>query len=153
MENIDAASIQDLYLKNNISLSSCEVQSVCDYLSTPNGIIEIYDNAPGCNSQQEVEDACITVNIEEGSVVQELFTFYPNPATENVKISCQSASSIPVLINIYNNTGSCVRSYRFSNNQTEHQEFDINISDLPSGIYFLRLQIGNEVVTEKLVKL
>jgi len=45
--NIDPNSISHLSIWDNNYLSSCEVQSVCNYLASPNGIIEIYDTAPG----------------------------------------------------------------------------------------------------------
>ena len=58
LENINAGTIDELQIMFNYSLSSCEVESICDYLVIPNGNIYIYNNAPGCNSQQEVEEAC-----------------------------------------------------------------------------------------------
>ena len=58
LDNIQAETIGDLIIADNSSLTTCEVNSVCSYLSSPNGTIEIHDNAPGCNSQQEVEDNC-----------------------------------------------------------------------------------------------
>jgi len=61
LNNINAASIEDLYIYNNNSLSTCEVESICDYLASPNGEVYIGNNAPGCNSQQEVEEACSVV--------------------------------------------------------------------------------------------
>ena len=64
VENIDANSISNLSIYNNIILSVCDVQSICDYLASPNGTIEIHDNASGCNSQVEVDSTCTTVSIE-----------------------------------------------------------------------------------------
>ena len=58
LDNIDANSIIDLYIIGNSFLSTCDVQSICDYLVNPYGEIEINDNTPGCNTQQEVEEAC-----------------------------------------------------------------------------------------------
>ena len=49
---------QVLIITDNENLSSCDVQSVCDYLASPNSSVSILWNAPGCNSQQEVEEAC-----------------------------------------------------------------------------------------------
>lgn len=39
----------------------CDVQSICNYLEHINGSVEIVNNAPGCNSLQEIEEACYTV--------------------------------------------------------------------------------------------
>ncbi len=58
LDNIQAESIINISIHNNSYLSTCEVFSICSYLSSPNGTIDIHDNAPGCNSQEEVEDAC-----------------------------------------------------------------------------------------------
>ncbi len=59
----------------NSSLAECNIQSICDYLASPNGAISIYDNAPGCNSQKEVEDACAQ-SVDEVSVVL-IYPFFP----------------------------------------------------------------------------
>jgi hypothetical protein len=58
IENINAESINGLRIIGNRALSNCEVQSLCDYLTSPNGIIEIYNNAPGCNNPPELAMAC-----------------------------------------------------------------------------------------------
>jgi len=58
LENINAQSITDLAIRNNPSLNDCDVQSLCDYLTSPNGIVNIYNNANGCNSPVEIASAC-----------------------------------------------------------------------------------------------
>ncbi len=66
LNNIADASITDLTITNNSSLSTCEVQSICHYLAAPNGFIQIYGNAFGCNSQEEVEEACSMYCLPQG---------------------------------------------------------------------------------------
>ena len=58
LENLAPGSIENLEIGYNTSLSNCDIQSICDYLASPNGTISIHDNAPGCNSQLEVIEAC-----------------------------------------------------------------------------------------------
>lgn len=58
LDNIDPESILHLSIYDNPLLPMCEVQSVCDYLASPNGITDIHDNAPGCNSAEEIEALC-----------------------------------------------------------------------------------------------
>ncbi len=58
LENIDASSISDITIVNNIALSLCAVQSICDYLASPNGVVDIYGNATGCNNPPEVANGC-----------------------------------------------------------------------------------------------
>jgi len=66
LDNIDTASIDELTIVYNNELSTCEIQSVCDYLVNPNAVIEIHDNAAGCNNQQEVAEACIGPCLPDG---------------------------------------------------------------------------------------
>jgi len=84
--NIDAGSIENLKIRSNDFLSACEVQSVCDYLANPGGTIEIHDNAFGCNSQIEVEEACDGVSVEKLSLVNK-FLISPNPIEITTQIA------------------------------------------------------------------
>ena len=56
--NIDANSIENIRISFNESLSICDVQSICDYLSDPAGTVDIYNNAPGCNNPGEIAETC-----------------------------------------------------------------------------------------------
>ena len=104
LDNINAASITDLHIGcQNNQLSTCEVQSVCDYLASPTGTIYISGNATGCNSQAEVEAACATVTVDEINLAENI-SVYPNPAKDILTISCQNGVTIEELI-IYNQTG------------------------------------------------
>jgi len=65
LDNIEAGTISHLSIVENQFLSTCQVQSICDYLIVYGGNGEIHDNAPSCNSQQIVEDICNGVSIDE----------------------------------------------------------------------------------------
>jgi hypothetical protein len=58
LDSIKAGSIDNLFIYSNSSLSTCEVHSVCSYLSNPRSSVNIYGNAPGCNNPPEVETGC-----------------------------------------------------------------------------------------------
>ncbi|MEZ5082579.1 MAG: hypothetical protein R2750_03905 [Bacteroidales bacterium] len=58
LENINSSSINSILIRNNPSLSNCQIQSICDYLSTLNTSIDIYANAEGCNNPSEIASAC-----------------------------------------------------------------------------------------------
>ncbi|MCF8249352.1 MAG: choice-of-anchor D domain-containing protein, partial [Saprospiraceae bacterium] len=55
LENINPSY---LYLYDNPNLSTCEVQSICDYLAVPSNYAEIYGNATNCADRPAVEAAC-----------------------------------------------------------------------------------------------
>ena len=84
----------DLRISSNELLSDCAVQSICNYLANPNGIIEIHDNATGCNSQQEVEDSCALIWVEDLIPLSSLI-IYPNPTSTTITIETPSQASFP----------------------------------------------------------
>jgi hypothetical protein len=148
LDNIDASSIAELKIYNNDSLTTCEVQSVCDYLASPNGTIEIHDNAPGCNSQAEVEAAC-EVGIDESAVSgrQPAVKISPNPSSSFLTIMANLPYS-KFQISIFNLNGQEVMSRQIA----EHKAV-IDISHLPGGVYFVRMTGENAVSIQKFIKI
>jgi hypothetical protein len=136
IENIDHNSIIDLNIYNNPLLNDCDVQSICDYLVAPNGIVEIHNNAPGCNSQEEVEAACLN-SLEEKIFNQEI-TIYPNPATSFITFNVNDCLPIDEAV-IYNHLGQKALEAVPVNNT-------VDVSTLKPGIYFLEV-ITNETRT------
>ena len=68
---------------------------------------------------------------------------YPNPTNSSTKLSGQFGFAKSLSIYLYNTTGICMKSWEFKNQQSGKQEFTLDLSNLPPGIYFLRLQAGN----------
>jgi len=141
----------DLFIGSNPSLSSCEVQSICDYIVNPNGTINIYNNAPGCNNQEEVETAC-TVGVEESSVVsrQSSVRVSPNPFSTSTTIECELNLPGTVRIIIYNQFGAQMEFIE-QNQQQDLNKIIWTPNNLPNGIYYFRLQAGEQVATGKMV--
>ncbi len=152
LDSIDAGSITNLYIWSNSSLSSCEAQSICDYLSAPNGEISIQDNSPGCNNVQEVADACDSITLINNEMVKPDLSILPNPVNRQAVLSLNIQSKISVEICICNTTGICLKKWYFQNQQTGQVEFNLDLKDLQAGIYFCSVQIGNEMVTKKIIK-
>ena len=143
LDNIDAASIDGLRIYYNNSLSTCEVQSICDYLASPGGDISIYANKTGCNSQIQVEEACATVTVEEINLAENI-SIYPNPAKDILTISCKNGATIDEVV-IYNQMGLKVFAGEFLDNT-------IDVSSLPQGLYFIHLQLGDQIKIRKIIK-
>ncbi|PLW98007.1 MAG: hypothetical protein C0591_05310, partial [Marinilabiliales bacterium] len=141
LNNISAGSIDELYIRGNPSLSSCDVQSVCDYLANPNGTISIGGNAPGCNSQLEVEDECASFvgDLEEKNAI----SMYPNPATNELFIVCSNGVQITE-INIYSQMGQKVLQVYGNTHQ-------LDVSTLPKGLYVAELITDKSKIRRKLL--
>jgi len=58
LDNIDANFIDNIIIHDNSSLFYCEVQSLCNYLASSKGTVEVRNNASGCNSSNEIANAC-----------------------------------------------------------------------------------------------
>ena len=140
--NIDASSISDLTIRNNPVLSNCDVESICDYLLSPNGTIFIQSNKSSCNSRSEIENACEAIGIQDLNFASGL-SIYPNPAKNEIIISNRNEITINEII-IYNHLGQKVLD-------GEKQKKHIDISKLDAGIYFLELVGEGFVVREKVI--
>jgi len=112
----------DLTITYNYSLTTCDVQSICNYLENPNGEIEIHDNSAGCNTQGLVEEACATVTAVEINKVEN-YSIYPNPVSDIATFSTEEITSFE----LYDIMGVLIIS-RKSNK--------VDMSNLNPGIYF-----------------
>ncbi|MDF1570281.1 MAG: T9SS type A sorting domain-containing protein [Bacteroidales bacterium] len=79
-------------------------------------------------------------------------SIYPNPATDQLKVEFTTENAMVPEIRIYDLTGKMVR--RFDEEITLDSKVfkaDLDISDLKSGIYFVKVIQGERVWSEKLL--
>lgn len=76
------------------------------------------------------------------------FALFPNPAKSLITISSTIIGSVKINYEIIDVLGKVV----LQNENTGSDKFTINVSDLNSGIYFLRIQVNYSVVVKKFVK-
>ncbi len=142
LENIDAGTIQDLSIRHNPQLSYCAVQSICDYLTAPNGTLTIEYNQTGCHNQQQVLDACESVSIRENT--QDIvISIFPNPATDKLTITSNIEFKFKSVY-IYNQLGQEVL-------HKKNNDENIDISTLGQGIYIVKLAINGLKIRQKLI--
>ncbi|MCD4695908.1 MAG: S8 family serine peptidase [Bacteroidales bacterium] len=84
----------------------------------------------------------IATNIDTYNTTEILL--YPNPAKDKIFIVCKDNIQS---VEIFNNSGQVVKKPGSNIKQIE-----INIADLPDGIYFIRIQTGNEFISKKIIK-
>lgn len=142
LENIDPVSITSLSIFDNPLLSVCDIETVCNYIILDNAVVSIENNASGCNTQQEVEDACTIINTLS-EIDASSFSIFPNPASDLLFISNKDGLFINE-INIYNQVGQKVFHL---NNPTNR----IDVSSLKRGIYIVELIAGKDVIIEKIL--
>ena len=152
LDCIDYSSINGLFIQNNPTLSVCNIKSVCDYLDN-GGIATISDNDPGCNSVGEVnsacaepvENSCIMVSVDKIELSEgDLIGVFPNPVQNNLQIKIGNLEKYKV--DIRNAHGKLISSQTFSGDS------EIDLSGLPSGIYFLEFNIQDQFSVKRIVK-
>jgi len=151
IHNVDYIG-ENLWIINNPSLSICEIEPICDYLANPNGEINICDNAAGCNSMEEVEQACQTATIEALADTEPVI-IKPNPFSTSTTIEFKLDQPGKTYIKIYNQIGQQIEERENAIDQKGKNIFFWNSHHLPPGIYYIRLETNNNVLTEKIVKL
>jgi len=144
LDNLSPNSI-DYFMTiiNNDSLSFCEAQSVCQYLADSNSNVTIYNNYLGCNSPEEVTEACL-VGYSTISDIEKDIVIYPNP-TQNKLSFISISNSNNLVVKIYNINGKMIMSDEIINNS-------IDLTILKSGLYIIEITIDNKIIRKKLFK-
>jgi hypothetical protein len=146
LDNVNSSSIAALYIMNNSSLSSCEAQCICDFLANPqHGNCEIIQNRPGCNSQEEVEAACESISLEEINP-SKAFSIYPNPTSNTITIKTFTKPELNTFLTIYNISDQQLFTCQINEKQTV-----VDVSELPQGIYFVRITDDKTVQVGKFI--
>jgi hypothetical protein len=146
LDNIVSGSIANLKIYSNTALASCEVLSICNYLASPGGTIFIENNDTGCNTQQEVEEACVWVGLEEETLAESI-SVYPNPCISTLKVALPYSPENKIHFSLLNTSGQ-----QLEYNLLKEAQSEIDISNLPSGIYILKVWSDTDVIIQKIIK-
>jgi hypothetical protein len=141
LSNINPASIESISINQNPVLAICDINSICEFLFSTNAYNSINGNAPGCNSLQEVEDACsffVPDHADNSAIL-----LYPNPATNELYIVCRNGIQLTE-VNIYNQLGQKVLQV-FGNTQ------QMDVSMLSKGLYVAELITDKSKFRRKLL--
>jgi hypothetical protein len=122
------------------------VESICNYLIAPNGEVFIWSNTVGCNSQEEVEEACEAVDVGEYNLSPVLIIF-PNPAHSNLTVKLPAQPSKNTILTLSNTSGQQLITQAITGPKT-----DIDIARLPVGIYIIKVWNDSEVMVQKIIK-
>nr|NQU90819.1 T9SS type A sorting domain-containing protein [Bacteroidota bacterium] len=153
LNNVSPGSIENLYVYYNSALSNCAVESICEYLADTTGTVSIHSNAEGCDSMGEVQEVCLYLQVsEEDNMIPFDMTISPSPVNDFATLSFDIELPGLVLIEIYNATGVRIRNWHISVNSAGQNNFVVDFSGLPVGMYCCRAQLGSDVVTLKIIK-
>jgi len=89
---------------------------------------------------------------ENGAPAQSLLNCYPNPATDAFTIELKLYQNQLTSLNLLNVYGEIVKTMEVeSSNNSENLKVNIQVGELPAGVYLVRGNIDGYFVTEKLV--
>jgi hypothetical protein len=108
-------------------------------------------NKDGCDTMifahvGEADTPCTTLINEINSPLN--YDIWPNPTTAFLETEIQNPSSNSLQISIMDISGRILNTHYF-NSDTKNE---IDVSMLPSGIYFVRLQVGEQSLVRRFVK-
>jgi hypothetical protein len=111
--------------------------------------IYIANNKQGCNNIEQIQDSCWMSVGGEFSLSEQ--TALPTPFITTTTLSYELMQPEKVSLSIYNHLGQQV--YQTQENQPQgKQQLIWNAEGFAEGIYYYRLQAGDQVATGKLVK-
>ncbi len=86
-------------------------------------------------------------NIAKNEMISKIF---PNPATNNVNIQVTLGTANDITVELYNAIGQKVAASKGNGNLGENT-INMNLGNLNSGVYFVKIKAGNAESTKKLV--
>jgi len=149
LENINSATIDSLLIRGNPSLMDCEVKSICDFLSIPENIANIETNGPKCQTPSQVLYHCELLAVDEIILPNQL-SIYPNPFSTSTTIKYELQQSETLRISIFNQIGKRVSLIQERQLPGKRQVV-WEANGLPSGMYYLTIQIGKETARMKIL--
>lgn len=90
-----------------------------------------------------------TITEVRDDIKQDLVQIYPNPATDELVVNWGQGKRKAVALSLYNMQGRVVKQYL---TQMGEGQATLNLSQLPKGIYLLKLQTNEQTLTEKIIR-
>jgi hypothetical protein len=151
LDNINAGSVEVIYIYNNRLLSECSIKSICDYLAKPDAMVNIHDNLTGCDSEEQVKEACEASSVNENPFSNSVH-IQPNPFTSATEIKYKLIQPATITLGFYNQFGKKVDQIE-QKQSAGKQHVVWSPENLPPGIYYFRLQADDQVTSGKVMKI
>lgn len=111
--------------------------------------------------QYRVDAGCIDIGVyeslytnmpEPGKSANNLFTIFPNPVSQSANIEFELIQTEKVSVSLYNSIGQQVEYLFEGTMNTGLHKLTFNFNHLENGMYFMQIQAGNTITTNKLIK-
>jgi len=92
----------------------------------------------------------VLTNTDESALNSSKITTYPNPVSDKLTVEFNSEMASAVNFQMYNSAGKLVRNGNPGAMAFKGQNFSVDVSDLPSGLYILTLNDGKSKISSKI---
>jgi hypothetical protein len=145
LDNIEPGTINGLSVYHNDLLSECEVASVCAYIASPGGALYIGSNMTGCNSVEEVHEACLIISANQQPIAFQA-NLWPNPVESMLTAELPGLTGTTQL-QLMNLQGQVLQQYTVNTLVT-----NLDMTGYPAGMYMLKIYNRDMVKTLRFVK-
>ena len=144
IQNINPATISNLFIRNHSFLSYCDLPNICIYLTDLNNPATILLNKLGCESREAIEVNCASVSTEMAGDERNSIILFPNPTSGIMTISgidpLEHASA-----RITDTMGKRVSNVLLSSHT-------IDLSGNPNGWHLVTITTNNQQVIKRVFK-
>ncbi len=92
----------------------------------------------------------VITSTEENVLNSAKITTYPNPVSDKLTVELNSELASAVNFQMYNSAGKLVRNGNTGTMANQGQNFTVDVSNLPSGLYILTLNDGKSKISSKI---
>jgi hypothetical protein len=142
--SISYAGIDNSYIDSNIELGTTYYYYVTG--------VDIHGNEGLASGIADESGETLSIGDELPNSFM-LYSAYPNPFNPNTTIKFDISKASNVNIEIYDANGGYVESILSNIVTPGSYQIDWNASNLPSGIYFIHMNVGSDIFTEKVLLL
>ncbi len=119
------------------------------YPFTSSGTVYVSDMTSGLH----IFSFDASTSIQKAEVFDILLTSHPNPSYEQVTLSYYLPISSDITITLFDVMGREIIPANLVYQTTGYQEIDLDMEDMPAGVYYCTLKIKEQVFTKKLVRI
>ena len=130
-----------------------------DICKGPDGALFLATNGPDWGNSEPFTHSIVKVwnadwsgvGLDDPEVKKKLIEVFPNPASDEIQIRLKMQDSRPRMIALYSIDGRIIWQKMVEPGTPAKTEEHIDISNLPAGMYFVKLQHENGIATSKLI--
>jgi len=144
LEQLNPNDIQSLVLTNCTLLKDCNVTSICNYLKLPNSKADINNNATGCATRIEVEEACAnSTSTDEQNNIYANFIYNPTYKQFHFYMDEKLTGGN---LSIFYSSGQLVKSLELRN-----PTGNIQLTDISPGLFIYRFTSKSFTTSNKFI--